>query len=370
MWCPTTNMAGGIRLSQEEFVARVKAAQGDTISFVGAYKNGQSPIDVRCNKCLREWKSPARYLIVGQGCQCNRGRQSLSQYEFLARVQEVHRDRISVLGEYRGWTKKVGVVCSKCDRQWNVLPGSLLAGHGCGCGARRVNKLSHEEFLKRTQHAHLNHISILGTYQGRSKRILARCNKCDTQWSPPAGNLIDGYGCPRCAGRQRRSHQQFELDIGRIHAGKIVVVGEYASAMKKIEVRCVVCSHTWNPIADSLLRGVGCPECAISGFQRNKSAICYYARIFNACGSPVYKIGVTNRTVAERFKGELDKLLVLNIKHFTTGADAYAVEREILRKYRADRYCGPRLLRGAANDELFTRDVLGLDTGDTQLSFL
>jgi hypothetical protein len=59
----------------------------------------------------------------------------------------------------------------------------------------------------------------------------------------------------------------------------------------------------------------------------------------------------------------------LNIKHFPTGAGAHAVEQEILRQYRADRYHGPDLLR-AGNDELFTQDILGLDTGDMHLSFV
>ena len=91
-----------------------------------------------------------------------------------------------------------------------------------------------------------------------------------------------------------------------------------------------------------------------------KPAILYYLRI-DAQPCAVYKIGVTNRTVADRFTpADLEKITVLQTRRFKLGKWAKCAESQTLRTFTADRYTGRDLL-SSGNSELFTRDVLNLD---------
>jgi len=119
----------------------------------------------------------------------------------------------------------------------------------------------------------------------------------------------------------------------------------------------------------TLFQGSGCPKCAPYWFQDDKPAILYYLRVSNPFGDPLYKIGISNRTVMERFPRDISKITILDIQHFPVGADAYAREQEILEEFDADRYDGPDILRDNGNDELFILDVLRLAGADRQLAF-
>lgn len=49
-------------------------------------------------------------------------------------------------------------------------------------------------------------------------------------------------------------------------------------------------------------------------------------------------------------------------KKFEIGKDAYAYEQALLKTYAAYRYHGPAVLSETGIDEIFTCDILGLDT--------
>lgn len=58
----------------------------------------------------------------------------------------------------------------------------------------------------------------------------------------------------------RKTHEKF---IGELYSKNtdIEVIGEYNKANNPIKVKCLKCSGEWEPIANSLLRGSGCPYC-------------------------------------------------------------------------------------------------------------
>ena len=105
--------------------------------------------------------------------------------------------------------------------------------------------------------------------------------------------------------------------------------------------------------------GRGCPSCAKNGFQPNKPAILYYLKITTDTNQVLYKIGITNLTVQERFSMEERKIMeVLSITEYAVGSDAYKEEQTILNKYREYAYKGKNILK-SGNTELFTKDILG-----------
>ena len=106
--------------------------------------------------------------------------------------------------------------------------------------------------------------------------------------------------------------------------------------------------------------GNGCPSCATYGFNPLKPAILYYLRVTKD-DITVYKVGVTNKTVHERYKNyDLDMITILKIWEYDIGADAYNAEQSILELNRQHMYVGPPILANG-NTELFIKDVGELD---------
>lgn len=112
---------------------------------------------------------------------------------------------------------------------------------------------------------------------------------------------------------------------------------QWASRNSKLDV---VCSH----MEDSKFT-----------FQKNEPAILYYLEVTTG----IYKIGITNRSVRERFYGDNDKIKVLAEVHYLNGADAVSREKEIMEEFKEFKYNGPKILK-RGNTELFTKNIMGI----------
>lgn len=134
----------------------------------------------------------------------------------------------------------------------------------------------------------------------------------------------------------------------------------YTSTKDYIDIICPIHGVFQQRPKDHLV-GKGCPHCAKTGFDKNKSAILYYLRV-DTNGIVTYKIGITNRTIQARFNiDDLKSIQVLKTWEYPLGIDAYNKEQEILKYYYDYRYVGAPLLN-SGNTELFSIDILGLDT--------
>lgn len=109
------------------------------------------------------------------------------------------------------------------------------------------------------------------------------------------------------------------------------------------------------------LQGRGCIKCAKYGFNPNKTAILYYLKITTENNEILYKIGITNKSIQERFKlADLKMIEVLNQEKFANGLDALIKETKIKRKFKEFQYKGPKILLSNGDTELFTKNILNL----------
>ena len=74
----------------------------------------------------------------------------------------------------------------------------------------------------------------------------------------------------------------------------------------------------------------------------------------------MYKIGITNKTVNERFNlTDLNKIEIVKQKLYENGQDALYWETKLLEKYKEYQYKGKAVL-GSRNTELFTHDIIAM----------
>lgn len=192
--------------------------------------------------------------------------QHITQNDFLKKLKEKNINNVEVIGKYEKYDKQVKCKCKSCGYIWYPTPKSLYKGRGCPKCANNV-KLTNEEFkeLLNKRNKNSNEIELLEVYNGMSKRIKCRCQKCGTIWNPKANDLIRAAsGCPSCSGNIFYTHDRFvqELKLRNSNFKNFEVLEKYNGSTNRIKCRCMICNNEWNPIASSLLQGTGCPICA------------------------------------------------------------------------------------------------------------
>jgi hypothetical protein len=145
----------------------------------------------------------------------------------------------------------------------------------------------------------------------------------------------------------------------KVHGDKYdYTKSEYVNKGTKVSIICPTHGEFRQTPNNHVNHKMGCPGCSTSGFDPNKPAILYYLSV--DCGT-AYKIGITNKTVQDRFSAEeLSRIKVLTTTEYAYGRCARAEEQRIMKEYRDSVYKGPSLLT-SGNTELFSYDVLGKD---------
>ncbi len=130
----------------------------------------------------------------------------------------------------------------------------------------------------------------------------------------------------------------------------------YTTARKHVYVTCP--RHgDWPTTPDNHLRGTGCPKCGaqhLAGAQIHGQQTLYYVYFPNL---RLWKIGITSKTVKERFRTEKEQVEILQYKHFADGYTAHMIEQYILNTYYTSAYKGEKVLC-SGNTELYAQDIL------------
>jgi hypothetical protein len=137
----------------------------------------------------------------------------------------------------------------------------------------------------------------------------------------------------------------------------------YKGANVPINHKCNLCDNIWKISPSHALEGKGCNNCRGSGFRDNLPAILYLVELDIGEPEPIYKLGITNHTVARRLGSELKKFKgTICWQLFSeSGKLIRQLEYELKRKYNDYQYNTELLKSG--NTETFTvyinKPVLG-----------
>ena len=219
-------------------------------------------------------------------------------------------------------------------------------------------RLTTEEFIEKAKSVHKDkYVYSKVNYINNRTKIVISCKKHGDFEQRPNDHLM-GNGCSKCVNKYRPTNEEFIQAVNNVHKGKYSYnETKYISAFKNIIITCPTHGN-FKQEAKSHLDGRGCPSCAINGFDINKPGILYYLKIN---GGQFYKIGITNKSVKERFtNSELQIIEIVKTWYYVDGIEAYNTEQNLLKEYKQYQYKGPDILK-SGNTELFIIDVLGLD---------
>lgn len=179
-------------------------------------------------------------------------------------------------------------------------------------------------------------------------------------WSVEPRRIIDGRGCPICSGRNKKTTEEYIKNIAS-KSINYIPIEEYKGTHIPILHRCPS-GHEWLVRPSHILLGKGCPSCATYRMDPESPAILYYIKI-NYNNIYYYKIGITSRTIKDRFRDESEIEIYELYSHlFNKAKEALEIEQSILNEFAEHRVGICNILKSGGNTELFNVDVLGFDT--------
>ena len=308
-----------------------------------------------------EFWQQAQSHLRGRGNPIRNGGIRFTTSDFIRKAREVHGDLYDYSKvDYVNAHTKVLIVDPDYGEFWQK-PNHHLTGSN---NPARVGGVAdtQQDFIKKAKEVHggLYDYSLVKYVNSLTKVKIIDPDYGVFEQSPSShliGSDSPGRSGAAISDRQRMSQDEFVSRASKIHKGlydysKVNYQG-YNEPVTIIDPEY----GEFEQKPSSHLKGSGHMNRAHFGFNINLPAILYYLKVQGGKG---YKIGITNRTVAERFVGEADKIEVIKTWYYESGKDARDREQEVLSKYKSMKYIGEHLL-SSGNTELFNKDILELD---------
>lgn len=248
--------------THDEYVVEL-AIKNPNIKALEQYINDKTPILHKCILDEYVWKVSPNNTLHGCGCPVCAGNQKKTTEKYKQELANINPN-IEVLEEYIDAKTPILHQCNIDEHIWKTSPNNVLSGHGCPiCAKYKVsekNSKSHNQYVKEVAIINPN-IEVVEQYAGARTSILHRCKIDGYEWSPTPDSVLHGCGCPKCAGNQKKTTEQYKEELA-IKNSDIEVLGEYITALTPILHRCKLDGNEWMAQPANILSGCGCPVCA------------------------------------------------------------------------------------------------------------
>lgn len=289
--------------------------------------------------------------------------------EFIAEAKLVHGDKYDYSKvKYSERNSKIVIICHIHGEFQQTPKHHLSSIYGCPyCGkiGMGINQsLSFENYIIKANIVHNNKYTyVVDSYtkcNGKLKIICPEHGEFEQQASTHLFSGCNKCGYESASNKLSKSSMLFISQANKVHNNQF----DYSKVMYKnsnTKVNMVCSVHgTFSQTPASHLSGRGCPSCAKNGFDVNKPAYLYYLKVTADSNQILYKIGITNKTVNERFNlTDLAKIEIVKQKLYENGQDALDWETKLKRQFKEYQYKGPDIL-SSGNTELFTEDIMNL----------
>ena len=290
----------------------------------------------------------------GKGCtKCGIEKNRLSIQKKIDESNKIHNNKYNYSEvQYTNMNQKVTIICP-IHGEFRQTINSHLNGSGCyeclnnktkNLNIQKANKIHNNKYdYSKVQYTNMNQkVTIICPIHGEFRQIFKL--------------HLNGSGCPKCLGRTLSKNEKL-IKLNKIHNNKY----NYSKVNKfnskdKVTIICPIHGE-FKQLFSSHMAGHGCQKCsielnALSYF--NKPTRLYYIYLSD---KNLYKIGITTKSIQERFYNENTKIKVLKEEMFDNGFSAYYKEQLIINSNKEYLYNGEKVLK-SGNTELFTKNII------------
>lgn len=340
--CASKAAGENYRKSGEDFIQAAKKVHGDRYDYSESdYKNARLKLSIRC-KVHGPFDQIPFVHLRGAGCPaCGKESRTethrTSKQKFVAQGVAKYGEKFdySQVQYVNAWSP-VLIGCP-AHGQFSQTPAAHLHNTTYGCprcasddasnrgkgprAPRPESRSNTTEFIKRAVLKHKDQYDYsLVNYTTSKENVTIICKSHGPFLQAP-GTHLRGSGCPKCGDEkfsmsQRQSVDSFIARAREVHGGKFDYSEvDYKTARVPVTIICPIHDEFQQPPDAHLNRG--CRKCAdddlpgaysIKVLSRNpelatRNAILYYLEFKSIYGERFYKIGITLKSVKQRFAG-------------------------------------------------------------------
>jgi hypothetical protein len=329
------------KITHTEFINKAKEKFGDRFDFSKTeYKGSHEKIKVICKEHGESTKNAYAFMNSKYGCAKCYNKKTVERLSYSKEdINNLLDDTIvSLIGEYDGYESRNKFSCKKHGVFYNIPHIVISSKHKCRkCAAESTSKIlskGNDNFILESKNIYGDKFSYKNTkYKNSAQKVTVTCKIHGDVMVIPNDHL-NGHGCGKCAGIGL-SYDDFVKKYKSIHGDKY----EYIKAdNKNIYYKCKT-----HGIIKQLKyvhgKGSGCSKCSSikKGFSRSNFinicddlALMYIVEMENNA-EKFYKIGITSKSIDERFKN-----IPYNVKliraYIDTPSNVYDLEKKLLKK--------------------------------------
>lgn len=280
------------KLTLVDFLRKAHAVWGDKYTYEDSvYVNARTKILVTCRThgCFKVTMN--NFIYNKSGCPICGGQSGKTNSDFIKDAKKIHGDTYDYSQtQYESAVKEVTIVC-RVHGAYQQKPTIHLKG--CGCPkCSKVGKVTTSEFIERSMSVHG------GTYDYRNvayrtmlDNVSITCLKHGDFWQSPS-NHLSGRGCPKCGTESQSSVMRLSEDKAiEMCAKRNFLLLTYAgNATDKSKIKCNN-GHEWDTSLSKIQQGIGCPACAVSGYNPLRIG---YVYVLLSEDKKIMKIGLSN----------------------------------------------------------------------------
>ena len=187
----------------------------------------------------------------------------LNTVKFIERAKKVHGDKYDYSKvDYKSSKDCVTIICP-IHGEFEQKAGYHLKSKGCPYCAGKIDT---KEFIRRAREIHGDKYDYSKVIYTKSKEKVIIICPIHGEFEQMADNHLRGSGCPKCAGTEKKTTEQFIQEAIKIHGirydySKV----NYINANTKVCIICPEHGEFWQE-PHSHLNGNGCGKCVGKGF--------------------------------------------------------------------------------------------------------
>jgi Zn finger protein HypA/HybF involved in hydrogenase expression len=335
------------RKTTEEFIQQAIAVHGDKYDYsLAEHVNAKTKVKIICPLHGLFEQTPDGHINSAYGCyDCGiktaSSKRKRTTKEFIRQAKAIHGDKYDYSQtEYINVKSSLKINCPVHGLFWQT-PEGHLTGRGCRkCGIKTASSKRRKKtecFIEEAKSVHGERYDYSKTEYIKAKiKVKIVCPSHGVFEQEPSNHLC-GKGCPKCknefiSSQKRGGVEDFVRKAKIVHGDKYdYSLVSYILSNIKIKIICPEHTHFMQTPAHHLM-GQGCPKCASHGFNSHKPGVIYLLK-FQTDIASFWKIGITNRTVAERFCPN-DRICVkTGYQWQCEGTTAHELEQGILKSY-------------------------------------
>mgnify|MGYP000904632811 CR=1 FL=1 len=259
--------------THEEFVKEIKLIFGDEYTILTNYKNANTKIKVKHNKCGREYYVRPSSILEGTGCKTcsieNVGlKQRKTHNEYIKEIFKIYGNEYSILSQYTTGNNKVQVRHNTCGHEYTQRAQAMLTGKGCPyCSPKKVgqkHRMTLNKYKQRVKEVTKGEYTVIGEYVNANTPILMHHNICNYEWETTPGHFLDGTRCPKCQKVATPTIDEIKEKIYSLVGNEYELLGEVERVNEKITLHHNKCNNNYKVRLSDFYRGNRCPYCSSS----------------------------------------------------------------------------------------------------------